>query len=66
MMVPADAESGFGFLIENGELDRSGLTIEDWVLERSTVNLRQTNGLQCMRASASAADHLLPHRKVMA
>ena len=24
------------FPIENGELDRSGLTIEDWVLERST------------------------------
>jgi len=34
MMFPADAESGFGFLIENDELDRSGLTIEGWVFDR--------------------------------
>jgi hypothetical protein len=40
MQFPADAERRFAscFPIENGELDRSGRTIEDWVLERSTVS----------------------------
>jgi hypothetical protein len=57
----ADAECGFAlqFPYRKSGVGLSGLTIEECVFERSSVNPWKYNGLQCMPAQARAREHLL-------
>src|SRR5262249_15998219 len=54
-----------GFSIENGELDRNRRTIRRLGMGMQHRKPLTDNGLQCLRASSSAGEHLLAYRKVM-